>query len=89
MSLNAITRLAIPELTLYILLLSIVIFILIKHGKRGLVGWAFLTIFCVLRLTSSGVQIGDRNSNSTTGAIINSVGISAILIAIGGLIHEA
>jgi prolipoprotein diacylglyceryltransferase len=89
MSLNAITRLAIAELIIYLILLPIVIFILIKHGRRGFEGWGFLIVFCVLRLTSSGIQIGDSNSTSTTGAIINSVGISAILLALSGVIHEA
>jgi len=88
MTLNAITRLAIAELALYLILLPVVIYILIRHGKHGLDGWMFLTVFCILRLTSSGLQIGDRNSTSNTGAIVNSVGISALLLAISGVMHE-
>jgi hypothetical protein len=88
-SLDATTRLAIAELTIYILLLPLVIYILVRHGRHGIEGWAFLIAFCVLRLTSSGLQIADRNSTSTIGSIINSVGISGLLLSLSGIIREA
>jgi hypothetical protein len=87
--LDAITSLAIAELTIYILLLPAIIYILVRHGRHGIEGWAFLIVFAILRLVSSGIQVANRNSTSTTGSIINSVGISGLLLSLSGVIHEA
>ncbi len=81
-------RLAIAELALYIVILPVVIYILIRHGKHGIDGWGFLAVFCVLRLTSSGIQVGSKNGASITGAIINSIGVSGLLLAFAGILHE-
>jgi hypothetical protein len=83
---NASGRLAIAELVIYIILLPIAVYILVRHGKPGYTGWGFFLVFCTLRIVSSGLGINDT---STTGGIINSVGISALLLAISGVIHEA
>jgi hypothetical membrane protein len=85
-SFNATARLAIAELIIYIILLPLVAYILFRHGKRGIDGWAFLVIFCILRIVSSAMQIANRTS--ITGSIINSVGVSAMLLALVGVIHE-
>jgi hypothetical protein len=89
MALDAITRLAIAELVIYVLLLPLIVYILVRHGRRGLDGWGFLIVFCILRVVSSGLQIGSTSSNSSTGGIINSIGISALLLALGGIVTEA
>ena len=86
---TAITNLAIAELVIYLLLIPDIGYILYRHGRRGFLGWGFLVVYCVLRITSSGVQISDRNSTSNSGAILNSIGISALLMALSGIIHEA
>lgn len=87
-SFNDTTRLAIAELAIFLPLLAVVIFIAVRHGRRGLDGWGFLAAFCVLRLTSSGLQVGQQDSTSNTGSIVNSIGISALLLALSGVIHE-
>jgi hypothetical protein len=81
-------RLAVAELAIFLVLLPIVVYILVRHGKHGLDGWGFLVIFCVLRLTSSGLQVGNKNGTSSTGSIINSIGISGLLLAFSGVLHE-
>lgn len=83
---NATGRLAIAELIIYILLLPIAVYILFRHGKPGFVGFGFFVLFGILRIVSSGMGINDT---SITGSIINSVGISSLLLAISGIIHEA
>jgi hypothetical protein len=83
---NASGRLAIAELIIYIILLPVAFYILVRHGKPGYTGWGFFLLFCTLRIVSSGLGINDT---STTSGIVNSVGISALLLAISGIIHEA
>jgi hypothetical protein len=94
-SFDAISRLAIAELTLYILYLPIAIFILYRHGKRGILGWTFFIIFIVLRITSASFQIsnGIQESNgkpiTSTASIINSIGVSPMLMTLSGILSEA
>jgi hypothetical protein len=82
---NASSRLAIAELVIYIFFLPISLYILVRHGKPGYTGWGFFLVFCTLPIVSSGLGINETN---TAGGIINSVGISALLLAISGVIHE-
>jgi len=84
--LNADSRLAIAELVIYIVFFVTGLYMLIRHGKPGYLGWGYFLLFCILRLTSSGLQV---NSTTVTGAIINSVGVSALLLTISGVLHEA
>jgi hypothetical protein len=81
-------NLAIVELAIFIALVPIVIFILESHGRKGAEVWGFLLVFCILRLTSSGITVGHKNSISTTGSIINSIGVSGLLLALSGALHE-
>ena len=95
MGLDSTTNLAIAELVIYIVLLPTVFFILIKHGKHGLFGWLFLIAFCILRIVADGLQINNHvqeshgKAPSVTAAIVNSVGVFPLLLAISGIIHEA
>lgn len=59
-----------------------------KHGGRGLawIGWGYLVVFCLLRITGSALQIAD--GGSSTAAIISSVGLSPLTIAAAGILHE-
>ncbi|KAF2667841.1 hypothetical protein BT63DRAFT_441400 [Microthyrium microscopicum] len=92
---DATTDLAIAELVIYILLLPVFIFVLARHGKHGIIGWLFLALFAVLRIIADGFQIDDRIKQnkgeqvSSTGAIINSVGVSPLLIALASIVCEA
>lgn len=76
-------------LAIYLTLLWPVLYILIKHGFRRLawMGWLYLLIFCSLRIIGSALQLS--NPQSTTAAILSSVGLSPLTIAAGGVLHEA
>ena len=88
------TRLAIAELVIYLIIVPIILYILLRHGQPGYPGWGFLIVFCGLRLASDGFQISDHNKAakgepvSNTGAIINSIGISGLVYSLAGVIHE-
>ncbi len=95
MPVDNVTRLAYAELVLYILLLPLLAFLLVRHFRHGAFGWAFLVAFGLLRIASSALQIDKElrasagKSTDDTADIVNSVGISALLLAISGIIHEA
>jgi len=92
---NADTQLAIAELVIYILLMPVIHYLLFKHGKPGLEAWIFLISFSLLRIIAAALEIADWEKEkkgepvSSTASIINSVGISALLLCTSGIIHEA
>ncbi|KAF9765098.1 hypothetical protein IL306_002666 [Fusarium sp. DS 682] len=76
------------KLAIYIILLQPALYCLFKHGKTGFIGWLYVQIFCVLRIVTGG--IGLHETNSSTGLIIlNSIGLSPLLLAASGILHEA
>ncbi|KAF4947891.1 hypothetical protein FGADI_10051 [Fusarium gaditjirri] len=76
------------KLAIYIILLQPALYCLFKHGKTGLIGWLYAQIFCVLRIATGG--IGLHETSSSTGSIIlNSIGLSPLLLAASGILHEA
>lgn len=95
MMFDAVTRLAIAELIIYIFILPLLVYILFRHFKYGFFGWGFLVAFGLLRIVSSALQIDKQHKESEgkptdyTADIVNSVGVSALLLAISGIIHEA
>jgi hypothetical protein len=95
MALDNVTRLAYAELVIYILLLPVLALLLWRHLRHGALGWAFLVAFGGLRIASSALQIDRRRKASEgkptddTADIVNSVGVSALLLAVSGTIHEA
>lgn len=72
------------ELIIYIALTPVVCFTAYKHGKRALLGHIFLLGFIGLRAAADGLSISFRNQPSgsnPTEAIVNSIGLSPLLIA--------
>ena len=77
---------AIVELVIYLFLVPVILFILYRHGLPGFLGWIFLLAFSGLRLASDGLEIG--NSTGSGGSIINAIGLSPLMLATSGIIHE-
>lgn len=73
------------ELAIYAILSIPNIYILFKHGRAGLLGWAYLLIFCSLRVIGGAMDL----SGSTSAGLISSVGLSPLLLAASGILHEA
>ncbi|KAF4460307.1 hypothetical protein FALBO_12917 [Fusarium albosuccineum] len=79
---------AAAKLAVYIVLAQPALYCLFKHGKTGFLGWFYVQLFCVLRIVTGG--IGLHNSSISTGSIIlNSIGLSPLLLAASGILHEA
>jgi hypothetical protein len=74
------------QLAVFAVLSLPVLYLIYSHGRRGFLGWGFLLIYCILRMTGAGMAI----SNSGPSAqIISSIGLSPMLLALDGILHEA
>ncbi|KAK4868016.1 hypothetical protein LT330_007675 [Penicillium expansum] len=71
---------------IYALLAIPVLYLLVRHGRYGLLGWLFLFLFCTLRIIGGALAVKDT---SITASIISSVGLSPLLLAAAGILHEA
>ncbi|KAJ3963179.1 hypothetical protein N0V92_000003 [Colletotrichum tropicale] len=76
-------------LVIFITLSIPTLFVTFKHGVRGwaILGWGYLFIFCSLKIIGSGMALGDPESSGAT--IVSSVGLSPLLLALSGVLHEA
>ncbi|KAJ5083294.1 hypothetical protein N7456_012721 [Penicillium angulare] len=68
------------------------LFCFVKHRRHGLTGWLYVMAMCGLRLVGNGMAyhslstIGEAN---LTAQIISGIGLSPILLAALGILHEA
>jgi hypothetical protein len=81
----------IATLIIYLVLAQPAFYCLWKHVKRGILGWLYLQFFCVLRVVASAVTIyeEDAHKSGSTSLILSSVGLSPLLLAAAGVLHEA
>lgn len=75
------------ELAIYAALSFPILYILFRHGRVGLVGWTYLFMFCTIRIVGGAMSMGDAPSSAMT--IIANVGLSPLLLAVSGILHEA
>ncbi|RWQ92194.1 hypothetical protein C8Q69DRAFT_106389 [Paecilomyces variotii] len=87
------TMAALPtaQLIIYCILALPVLYCLYSHGKPGLLGWLYLFVFCTLRIIGSGLELrqGDLDSSSSSALLVNNIGLSPLLLAAMGILHEA
>ncbi|GAD98758.1 conserved hypothetical protein [Paecilomyces variotii No. 5] len=82
--------LPIAQLIIYCVLVLPILYCLYRHGKPGLLGWLYLFIFCTLRIVGSGLEMGHGgNSSSSSALLVNNIGLSPLLLAAVGILHEA
>lgn len=84
--------LSLVELFLYAMFIPFVAYTVYMHGRRGLLGHVYFAAYIILRLVADALLIADRNAptgTSTTATIINSVGLSPLLLATSGFLNEA
>ena len=73
------------QLAIYAALAIPVLFLLVKHGRPGLLGWGYLFAFCSLRIIGGALSI--KGSDSAT--IVANIGLSPLLLSAGGILHES
>jgi len=90
MALDSTTSLSAAELAIYLVALPPTIWLLFKHGRRAFLAYLYLTIFETLRIVAGALQISAHNEHkfSASGAILDSVGLSPLLLASAGFLHE-
>lgn len=81
-----VNSLSAATLAIYIILAIPVVFLAIKHKRHGLLGWFFLFLFCALQIIGSGMSV---SSTSPSASIVSNVGLSPLLLATSGILHEA
>ena len=80
--------LAILEVAVYIFLVNPVTYVLFKHGRKGILGWLAIQSFCFTRIIGNILVLKD-GEKSTAATIVNSIGLSPLLIGTIGILHEA
>jgi hypothetical protein len=84
-------HLAIALLSIYSVYTPLILYLLRKHGKHGLLGWIYLLAFGTLRITGSILVITNENAhkNSSSASVINSIALSPLILTSFGILHEA
>ena len=80
--------LAVLEVAVYIFLVNPVTYVLFKHGRKGILGWLAIQSFCFTRIIGNILVLKD-GEKSTAATIVNSIGLSPLLIGTIGILHEA
>ncbi|KAJ5771996.1 integral membrane protein [Penicillium odoratum] len=75
------------DVAVYLVFFPIVSYIFMTHRWSGFLPWYYLIVFCLARIV--GGALGIHDSNSLAANIIQSVGVSPLLLSVDGLIHEA
>lgn len=83
--------LAVAEIIIYIILLQPTFVILWKHGRHGILGWSCVQLFCLLRIVGNVVILHEDAIHATDSKalLIGSIGLSPLLLATAGILHEA
>ncbi|KAK3332670.1 hypothetical protein B0T19DRAFT_439483 [Cercophora scortea] len=75
------------ELAIYATLSLAVIYVFVRHWPTDPLGWAYLFAFCTLRIVGGAMANG--GSGSSSASIISSIGLSPLLLATSGILHES
>jgi len=82
----------IAQLVVFAVFFQPSIYVLFKHGKRGILGWFCVQSFCLVRIVGSVLEIIQEKNNTTSSLgtlILTSIGLSPLLLACLGILHEA
>ncbi|KAI9760535.1 MAG: hypothetical protein M4579_001620 [Chaenotheca gracillima] len=85
------TSVPIAQLAVAIIFSIPTLFIFIRHGGPGLLGWFYLFAFCTLLIIGAALQINAENKGTSTSSssLISNIGLSPLLLATSGVLHEA
>lgn len=79
------TAISTAELAIYAALTLPILYLLIRHGLPGFFGWFYLLAFCSLRIIGGGLAL----ANSSSASIVDNIGLSPLLLAASGILHES
>ncbi|KAE8422692.1 hypothetical protein BDV36DRAFT_310401 [Aspergillus pseudocaelatus] len=75
------------DLAVYLFLTPFVLYVYWSHRWIGWLAWTNLVVFCIVRIV--GGAMGVHDSSSIAANVISGIGMSPLLLAIDGLLHEA
>ena len=84
--------LAAATLAIYAILIQPTLYCLWTHGRRGFLGWFYLQLFSLLRVIGNAVELHAAATPPPQNShvlLINNIGLSPILLATAGILHEA
>lgn len=81
------------EIIIYLIIFPITIYLGFRHGKAGFLGYFYLNVACTVRIVADIVSLlpANRDAASPTIAsiVLSSIGLSPLLLALSGFLHEA
>lgn len=92
MKLDARGDISVAEIAIYTPLLGLALFVCLRHGFKRSSGWIFLVALCFIRIVGGACDLVTYNSPSLglfiAVAILDSVGISPLLLATIGILSR-
>lgn len=92
MALSNTSILSCVELALYLILSPLALFITYRHGRPGFLGYFYLNLSIAVRIAAAIAQLVDNKKEATAPSLVttvlSSIGISPLLLAMAGLLHE-
>lgn len=92
MTLTGTSDLYIAELVIYLLLFPFTLYLGYRHGSAGFLGYLYLNLSCGVRIAADIVSLLPANRDAThptiSSAILSSIGLSPLLLALAGFLHE-
>lgn len=79
--------LSVAQLAIFAAFIIPVIVIFFRHLWTGFLGWIYLIVFCTLLIVGGALAIG--STVSAGASIVSEVGLSPLLLATFGILHEA
>lgn len=93
MTLSKTGILAIVELVLYLGVAPVVLYLAYRHGRSAFLGYFYLNLACGVRIVADIIDIVDDSKSgsapSTAAIVVGSIGLSPLLLALAGFLHEA
>ncbi|KAJ5176497.1 uncharacterized protein N7482_002374 [Penicillium canariense] len=75
-----------PDLVVYLLLAPLVTYVFLAHRWSGFLPWYYLSAFCLARII--GGILGIHDPQGLPANIIQSVGVTPLILGLDGLVHE-
>jgi len=76
------------EIAVFVVLIQPATYILFKHGRKGILGWYYIQVLCLVRVVGN-ILILKYGTQSMAGTIITSIGLAPLLLGSAGILHEA
>jgi hypothetical protein len=84
--------LELADIIFYALASCPAIYCFVMHGKHGIAGWLYVIAMCGLRLVGNGMAyhaLSTTGTPNTAASIIVGIGLSPLLLAAIGILHES